>query len=130
MEKTEELNKKNAISYDHLEAFSLLWITGEIKDIDEKNQQHNEQKLRAIINYLKTFENVDEFQQYLDAVSKKNRFVIIVNDRFCRELVPIIHQLFQISSIYIYCANSNKHKKWSKDFPKVKHFLRIFSNHL
>ena len=94
------------------------------------NKQHNEQKLRAIINHLKVFENIDEFQQYLDVVSQKNRFVIIVNDQFCRELVPIIHQLFQVSSIYVYCSNNNKHKKWSKDFPKVKYFLRIFSNHL
>ncbi|CAF4595213.1 unnamed protein product [Rotaria sp. Silwood1] len=124
MEKTEQLHEKSTLHDDHLEIFSLLWIRNEVNK-NEKNQ-NNEHKLRAIINYLKIFEHIDECQQYIQTMSKEDRSVLIVNDQFSRELIPTIHNLCQISSIYIYCSNENKNKQWSKQFPKIRAITNQF----
>ncbi|CAF0765907.1 unnamed protein product [Rotaria sordida] len=124
MEKTEQLHEKSMLHDDHLETFSLLWIRGDVNK-NEKNS-NNEQKLRAIINYVKIFERIDQCQQYIETMSKEDRSVLIVNDQFSRELIPTIHNFCQISSIYIYCSNENKHKQWSKTFPKIRAITNQF----
>jgi tetratricopeptide (TPR) repeat protein len=35
------------------------------------------------------------------------------------ELVPLVHDLIQIHSIYVFCTNKPKHELWAKDYRKV-----------
>ncbi|CAF3360844.1 unnamed protein product [Rotaria sp. Silwood2] len=126
MEKTEQLNDESVLHDDHLETFSLLWMRGEIN----KNEinQNNEHKLRAIINYLKIFEKIDQCQQYIQSMPKEDRSILIVNDKFSRELVENIHNFCQVSSIYVYCSNEKKHKQWSKNFSKIRAITNQFDD--
>lgn len=121
MENFQQIQEKSVSHDDHLETFSLLWIRGAINKQDKSDNY--EQRIRAIINHLKIFENIDQCEQYIQLISKEDRVIIIVNDQFSRELVPIIHDLYQVSSIYLYCSDEKKHKQWSKTFSKVICFL-------
>jgi hypothetical protein len=120
MEKTTQLHEKFAKDDDHLETFSVFWINGKVNK-DEKSQ-YTHRKLRAIINHLKIFEDVDECQRYIETMAKEDRFVLIVNDEYSQKVVPTIHHLPQVSSIYIYCADKHINKQWTKDFSKVEYF--------
>lgn len=125
--KLESVSKKLASYDDHLETFSLLWIKDEVSKTEKSH--NNEQKLRTIINHLKIFDSTDECHQYIQSRSKEDRFLLIINDRFDRELISTIHDNYQVSSIYIYCSNENKIKQWSKGFSKVRHCLEyIYSS--
>ncbi len=104
-------------SNDNLETFSLIWLDSTVDDAVNQNAQR---KLRTIINYLKKFQNVNECQQYIEQRSKDDRLVIIVSGRFGREVVPNIHQLRQISSIYVFCMDKKANEKWANNFSKVK----------
>jgi hypothetical protein len=44
---------------------------------------------------------------------------LIVSGQFGREIVPKIHQLEQLSAIYVYCMNKEANEQWAKDFLKV-----------
>jgi hypothetical protein len=120
MEKSTQLHEKFPIHGDHLETFSVFWINGKVNK-DEKSQ-YTDRKLRAIINHLKIFEYVDECQRYIQTMAKEDRFVLIVNDRYSQKLIPTIHHLPQVSSIYIYCADEHINKQWTKGFSKVVYF--------
>ncbi len=102
---------------DNLEIFSLIWLDSSVDDATNKIAQ---EKLRTSINYLKKFTNTEECQQYIEQRSEDDRIVIIVSGRFGREIVPNIHQLRQISSIYVFCMNKQAYEKWANDFSKVK----------
>lgn len=119
--------KKSILQYGHLETFSLLWLKG--KTNDNEKIQNSERKLRAIINHLEVFDNIEQCQKSIQTISKEDRFVIIVNQQFSHELVPIIHPLYQVSAIYIYCSDKNEQQQqqqqWSKDFSKVGFFSVI-----
>lgn len=117
--KTETISKKLISGEDHLETFSLLWIKGELNKTGKI--RNHEQKLRTIINHLKTFYSTDECYQYMQSVSKEDRFVLIISENFDSELLPTIHDNYQVSSIYIYSSNENKIKQSTKGLSKVKH---------
>ena len=104
---------------DSLEA--LIWLDAHVNaNADNKQAQ---QELRSIFNNFKPFENQTQCQTYIRSVPSHNRIILIVSGQFGRQLVPDIHQLHQLSSIYIYCMNKQINEEWSKDYSKVRSFF-------
>lgn len=105
------------LSEHNLETFFLLWLDEQI-DGNEDNR-YAQKQLRNIINHLKTFDNENQCENYISSISKEDRIVLIVSGQLGRTIVPRIHHLPQILSIYIYCMNKQANEQWSKDFNKV-----------
>jgi response regulator RpfG family c-di-GMP phosphodiesterase len=101
----------------NLETFSLLWLDAIVNDSVENIE--TQQRLRTLINHLKTFQHGDECIQYIQSLPK-DRFVLIVSGRLGQEVVPHIHNLRQVYSIYVYCLDKERNERWAKRFPKVK----------
>ncbi|CAF4066724.1 unnamed protein product [Adineta steineri] len=102
----ESIEKSNV---NHLEGFSLIWLNNN-ENVDIQSE------LRNIINHIETFEDVEECKNYIENTSENDRLVLVTNGEFGRQIVPSIHQLKQISSIYI----NSEDKQWTNDFPKIK----------
>ncbi|CAF0904747.1 unnamed protein product [Adineta steineri] len=100
-----------------LEIFSLIWLD---ENANVKETRGTEQKLRSIINHIKKFQDVRQFQQYIEQRSERDRLAIIVSGRLGREIVPLYHQLRQVISIYVYCMDKENHEQWALKFAKVK----------
>jgi hypothetical protein len=105
------------IDEKNLEIFCLIWLDA---TVDVKEIENTEQKLRSIINHLKRFQDIKQCQQYIEQTSQKNRLILIVSGRFGREIVPAIHKLRQVTSIYVYCMDRASNEKWAHKFAKVK----------
>jgi hypothetical protein len=99
---------------EHLELFSLVWLDDNLKE-----DRGTEQKLRAIINHLKKFHDVHACQKYIEEKPKDDKLLLIVNGRLGRNLVPSIHNLLQVSSIYVYCKKEEENEQWVRKFTKV-----------
>jgi hypothetical protein len=113
LSKTESLINGND---NHLDIFSLVWLNtdGIIKD-----NRDTEQKLRTIINHLKKFDDAKECQQYIEQRSKQDRLVVVISGQLGQEIVPSIHKLRQVLSIYIYCNDKKSNEQWTNKFRKV-----------
>ena len=103
---------------ENLETFSLIWLDAN-NSIDEKRRDM-ERQLRCVINHLRKFAYGLECLQYIKQRSTDDRLMLIVSDEFGRELVPQIHELKQVSSIYVYCMNQSSNDQWTHEFPKVR----------
>ncbi len=114
---------------NHLEIFSLIWLDA-YDDIDDS--QNTEQKLRTIINHFKRFQDAKQCQQYIEQKSKQDRLVLIVSGKLGQEVVPFIHKLRQVSSIYVYNKDNNTNEQWINHFTKVNIYLEtsVFSYRL
>jgi hypothetical protein len=99
----------------YLEIFCLIWL-----DADVKETRNTEQKLRSIINHLKKFQDVKQCQQYIEQRSQKDRVVLIVSGQLGQEIIPSIHKLRQVISIYVYCMDKKNNEQWTSKFAKVK----------
>jgi len=122
--KVKELDKHD--NENNLETFSLLWLDAQV-DTSEENRQAQKQ-LRNIINHLKIFDNENDCQQYILSISPQDRVVFIVSGRLGQIIVPQVHHLRQIISIYIYCRNKQANELWSKNFTKVLYFSQSSLN--
>jgi GTP-binding protein EngB required for normal cell division len=101
----------------NLEIFSLIWLD---ENVNVKDIRDTEQKLRSIINHLKKFQDIKQCLQYIEKRSEKDRLILIVSGQFGQEIIPFIHNLRQVISIYIYCMDKISNEKWAYKFPKVK----------
>jgi len=110
-----------AISTDqneYSETFCLIWL-----DANPNEGRNTEQKLRLIINQLKKFQDLDQCQQFIEKTSPKDRLILIVSGRLGREILPKIHHLRQVISIYIYCMDKQENQLWSSKYSKVKNVV-------
>ena len=110
--KNESCKKEN-----NLELFSIIWLDFNVNINDNQNI---DEKLRLIINNLKKFADIEQCQQYIEQRSKDDRLIIIANGSQGEQIVPYIHQLQQVSSIYIYSIDTSYHPQWTQHFYKVK----------
>ena len=101
---------------NQLELFSLVWLDATGDAVEDQNTQ---QKLRSIINHLEKFQDGSECQRYIEQKSAHDRLVLVVSGRLGREIVPSIHELRQVSSIYVYCFDKEGNEKWARKFDKV-----------
>ena len=111
-------SKSLEISEDNLETFSVFWLDTQVNTTEDNRR--TQLKLREIINYLKTFDDQDECHKRILSLSQQDRLVLIVSGRCGRQLVPQIHNLRQVSSIYVYCMDKEANEQWAKDFVKIK----------
>ena len=107
------IQKKQKIN---LELFTLIWL--DTNDITQE-KRGAQQKLRVIINHIKKFQDVQKCKNYIEQQAKDDRLVLVVSGRLGREIVPSIHMLQQVSSIYVYCIDRSGNEKWASQFGKV-----------
>ena len=116
--KTSSLMEKKStiLPHDNLETYSLVWLDASVNSIQNIAAQ---QKIRASINYLITFEQSDQCEQHVRSVSEQDRIILIVSNELGQHLVPRIHQLRHVSSIYIYDTVKQASHLWANQFCKV-----------
>jgi hypothetical protein len=113
---------------ENLEIFSLIWLDLSGNNIHENNDI--QQQLRSIINYLKLFEDIDDCEQYIRSLSKDDRIVMVVNEKFALEITTRVHELRQITSIYIYSTDITDDYQWINQYKKVTIFFSYDFSHI
>ncbi|CAF0746203.1 unnamed protein product [Didymodactylos carnosus] len=111
---------------NNLETFHLIWLDAVANDTEEDVDA--QQRLRTSINHLRTFKYENACEQYIQGVSKDDRVVLISSGQLGREVVPRIHQLRQVSSIYIYCMDKESNEEWAKEFTKVRGVIVVLND--
>lgn len=88
---------------ENLETYCLIWLDAAVNS--SKENLKAQQKLRATINHLLSFEEEQQCLHHMDSLPKGDRVVLIVSGRLGRMIVPKIIQVRQIISIYVYCMD-------------------------
>jgi hypothetical protein len=104
---------------NHLEIFSLIWLDA---NAHAQEYQDAQEKLRSIINHLKIFHDEEECIKYIEQTPKHDRLVLIISGQLSRHMVPSIHQLRQISAIYVDSKDKASDEMWACEFTKVALF--------
>ncbi len=101
----------------NLETYFLIWLDATVNSSEENVEA--QQQLRKSINHLTTFDDDNDCEEYIRSVPKEDRIVLIVSGQLGQKIVPRIHQLRQIFSIYVYCMNKKQNEQWAQEFSKV-----------
>ena len=95
----------------------LLWI--DPTALNEENA-YLRKKLTEIYPVFKVFENPEEGQKLIHQLADAVRITLIVSGEVGKNLVPCVHDLGRIVSIFIFCVRQAEHTEWAKNYNKVK----------
>ncbi|CAF1085804.1 unnamed protein product [Adineta ricciae] len=86
------------------------------------------EKLREIVLRLKTFDDANKCQVYIDQLSAESRLIMIISDVKQIEIIRQIYHLRRISSIYICCTEIIIKQQWMSYCPKIKGIFHDFND--
>ncbi|CAF1151391.1 unnamed protein product [Adineta ricciae] len=89
--------------------------------IDKKNKDCRDAltQLHCVVNDVCTYTDRDECVRFIENVKDRKAFLII-SAAFGRSVVPDVHHMSQVNSIFVFCENKKSQKVWTKDWVKIK----------
>ncbi|CAF0900291.1 unnamed protein product [Didymodactylos carnosus] len=100
----------------NFEDFVVVWLDANISITNDNKQAFAQ--LRKIVNRLETFNSTDECVDYITDI-KDEKVFLIVSDSFGEQIIPRVHELQQIASIYVFCFNREHLEQWIQSFKIV-----------
>ncbi|CAF0989218.1 unnamed protein product [Adineta steineri] len=96
--------------------FLLVWLDS---DIDEIKEDYRDAitHLRRIVNAINLFTDIDQCINFLNEI-KNEKVFLIVSDTLGKAIMPSIHEISQLDSIYIFCKTQTNHDQWTKQWTK------------
>ena len=87
----------------------LIWLDG---NIDNNNDDcHNTvSQLRRVVNTINTFTDGDQCLQFINNIDNQ-KACMIISGSLGERIVPRIHDMSQVDSIFIFCGNKKRHEQ-------------------
>ena len=88
-------------------------------DEKRKNCQNTLKYLRSVINKAHVLTTPEQCITFLNEMDHQRAF-IISSGALCLELVPEIHDIPRVDTIYIFCANKQQYTEWAEYWSKIQ----------
>lgn len=113
-------SEKNLAEF-YVDSPVVAWCDANIdKDANQLDNLNTLLKLGLIANrqrkLIHTFSHIEACQKFIKNV---NNVFLIVSGSMGKTLVPLIHDLEQIHSIYIFCMCKANYETWAKQYKKI-----------
>lgn len=115
MSKANETNHEDISTTQNI---VLIWLDGNI-DPNDEDCQNTMKQLHHVMKIVNTFTDVEQCVQFLNKM-KTDKTYLIVSGAFGQQIVPRIHRMPQVESIFIFCGNKQYHEQWAKDWSKIR----------
>jgi hypothetical protein len=96
----------------------IVWLDASVDDANDEDQQ-SLRELKKVVATIQMFANLTTCIQFFEVIEKEKVF-LICSGSLGEEFIPKVHDQAVIKSIYVFCGNKEKHKKWADKYPKVK----------
>ncbi|CAF4740290.1 unnamed protein product, partial [Rotaria sp. Silwood2] len=101
-----------------IQNYFLIWIDGNI-DQEHKDCQNTLDQLRSVVHEVHICTTSAQCIQFLNDIDDEKAFVIS-SGALGQHLVPTIHGMAQLDTIYIFCSNKARHEQWTKEWSKIQ----------
>ncbi|CAF1214074.1 unnamed protein product [Adineta steineri] len=96
----------------------LIWLDSNINDNDP-DCNNIIQQLTRLVNNVKIFTDDKQCVEFIQTTTN-NKICMIVSGSLGQHIVPHVHNMSQVDTIFIFCNNQQWHKQWAKQWPKIK----------
>ena len=96
----------------------LIWLDS---NIDESSADcHNTTKqLRRAVHTINVYTDDQKCIEFLKTIGNE-KACMIISGSLGRHVVPQVHDMCQVDSIFIFCSNQKFHEQWAREWPKIK----------
>ncbi|CAF3844684.1 unnamed protein product [Adineta steineri] len=111
-------NANRRINMQRMQNVLLIWLDNNIKD---NNADCNDviKQLKRVVNNINTFTDVEKCIEFIQTITN-NKVCMIVSGSLAKHIVPHVHDISRVDTIFILCNNQECHKRWVKEWPKIK----------
>jgi tetratricopeptide (TPR) repeat protein len=96
----------------------LIWLDNSIEE-DNTDCQNILTQLRHTVNEVNTFTDGDQCIQFINNITN-NKACMIISGYLGQHIVPRVHNMPQVDTIFIFCGNKKRHEEWTKEWSKIK----------
>ncbi|CAF4278742.1 unnamed protein product, partial [Rotaria sordida] len=100
------------------ENYLVIWVDANI-NMKNEDCRHTLSQLRGIVNEVKLCITAEECITLLNENKEETSF-IICSGKLGQVLVPTIHGMQNLDTIYIFSQNKELHEEWAKHWTKIK----------
>jgi tetratricopeptide (TPR) repeat protein len=97
--------------------FLLIWLDPNINESTD-DHQNTVARLRNVVNNINIFTKPDEAVEFLTEVDGMKAF-LITDDTIGQQILPFIHDIPQLDSIYIFSNKKIQHEAWTMKWVKI-----------
>jgi tetratricopeptide (TPR) repeat protein len=96
----------------------LIWLDTEA---DENNNDYRNtvSRLHRVVNDINTFTDGDLCVQFIENINNE-KACMIISASLGEDIVPRVHNMSRVDSIFILCNDKRRHEQWTKDWSKIK----------
>ncbi|CAF1334036.1 unnamed protein product [Adineta steineri] len=106
------------INMQRMQNVLLIWLDNNIDD-DDDDCIYTIKQLKRVVNNINTFTDDKQCIEFIQTINN-NKICMIVSGSLGQHIVPRVHDISQVDSIFIFCYNEEWHKLWAKEWPKIK----------
>jgi hypothetical protein len=118
MAKSGAAASRQRINVQMVQNVLLVWLDNNIDD-NSADCRNTITQLQRAVNTINTFIDGEECIQFLDNITD-NKACMIISGSLGQQIVPRVHNMSQVDSIFIFCDNKKRHEQWAKEWSKIK----------
>ncbi|CAF1529550.1 unnamed protein product [Adineta steineri] len=109
---------KRRMHMQKMQNVPLIWLDNNIND---NNADCNNiiKQLKCVANNISTFADGKECVEFIQTMTN-NKVRMIVSESLGQNIVPHVHHMPQIDTIFIFSNNQECDKQWVREWPKIK----------
>ncbi|CAF1401652.1 unnamed protein product [Adineta steineri] len=96
----------------------LIWLDNNFND-NNVDCNNTIKQLKRVINNVNTFTDGEQCVEFIRTITN-NKVCMIVSSSLGQHIVPHVHDMFQVDTIFIFCNNHECDKAWTREWPKIK----------
>ncbi|CAF3761732.1 unnamed protein product, partial [Adineta steineri] len=96
----------------------LIWLDNNINE-NNTDCSNTIKQLKRVVNNINTFTDGEQCLEFIQTITN-NKVCMIVSGSLGKHIVPHVHDMSQVDTIFIFCNNQEWHKQWAKEWPKIK----------
>ena len=101
------------------QSYLLIWVDNSFDEKKKQDGQNTLRHLRSVVNEVHPLSTPVQCISVLNEMNKRKAFVVS-SGALGRELVPEIHDIQRVDTIYIFCANKQRHEGWAEHWSNIQ----------
>ena len=96
----------------------LTWLDNNI-DESSADYRNTITQLRRAVNTVNQYTDSEQCIEFLQTIDNE-KVCMVISGSLGQHVVPRVHDMSQVDSIFIFCGNKEYHEQWAKEWPKIK----------
>ncbi|CAF0819042.1 unnamed protein product [Adineta steineri] len=115
---SEDAVANRRINMQRMQNVLLIWLDNGIKE-NNADCSNTIKQLQRVVNNVNTFTDGEQCVKFIQTINN-NKVCMIISGSLGQQIVPHIHNMSQVDTIFIFCKNQKWNKQWAKEWPKIK----------